>query len=372
MLFTMKYYFLVFAMSKSKINRTIVDGDGRDIVDVTTSSTITGGTPVNNLEKAATAATDKLATGMLGKFSNSLAGKVLIETGKEYKKNAYDAKAFYNKVKNIGNDFTKNVDTLGGRVLTGILTNSGFLGDPSEIVDGLLGASKGKPLSDMIKFQQDQIKVAVNGIDNVIKDIKDFDVESVGSIVAMINGIVDDGRLAEALDLGAEFAMLKELNVSSLLLGIAGSVDIIIEYKKDKKERRLLLLDGLPTAVRMSNIDYVNKCIDHSGIGAVWSRCPTIITDLLTSYKLPDGQSQPSEYSTKVFIDLLDRLKNRWEYTSSQYGTERLNLDVFNRLSQDANWSLGLNERFKDAIGISGSYVPQVANAAFKTAYPYY
>lgn len=359
-------------MSKSKINNTIVDGDGRDIVDVTTSSTITGGTPVNNLEKPVSSSQNKLTSGMLGKFSNSLAGKVLIETGKEYKKNAYDAAAFYKKVKNIGNDFTKNVDTLGGRVLTGILTNSGFLGDPSEIVDGLLGASKGKPLSDMLKYQQDQIKVTVNGIDNIIKDIKDFDVESMGSIVAMINGIVDDGRLAEALDLGAEFAMLKELNVSSLLLGIAGSVDVIIEYKKDKKERRLLLLDGLPTAVRMANIDYINKCIDHSGIGAVWARCPTVITDLLTSYKLPEGQSQPSEYSIKVFIDLLDRLKNRWEYKSSEVGTERLNLDVFNRLSQDASWSLGLNERFKEVIGISGVYVPQAANTAFKTAYPYY
>lgn len=358
-------------MSKSKLASTIVASDGRGEVEVTTSSTITGGTPVNNLEKATTAKQEKSNSGMLGKLNDSLAGKVLIGLGNEYNKNKYDPKAFYNSVKNIGNNFTKNLDSLGGKVLSNVLTNSGFLGDPSEIVNGLLGASKGKPLSEMIKYQQDQVKVVVNGVDTIIKDLKDFDVESVGSVVAMINGIIGDGALAEALDLGAEFAMLRELNTASLLMGIAGSIDCILEYKKEKKEQRLILLDGLPTAVRMGNIDYINKSIERCGLGSVWSRCPEIITELLVAYRLPEGQPAPTDYSVKLLIEVLDRLKDNWEFLGG-VGSQKLNLNVFNKLSQDAALSLGLNARFKDSIAISGVYVPAQFQTSFKTAYPWY
>lgn len=358
-------------MSKSKLASTIVSTDGKGKVEVTTSSTITGGTPVNNLEKATTVKMDKSVTGIMGKLNGSLAGKVLSQVGKEYSKNNYDPAALYKSVKNIGNNFTKNLDSLGGKVLTNVLVNSGFLGDPSEIVNGILGASKDKPLSEMIKYQKDQIKMIVNGTEQVVSDLKDFDIESVGSIVNLINGIVGDENLALALDLTAEFAMLKELNDSSLLMGIAGSIDCILEYKKDKKEQRILLLDGLPIAVRMSNIYYINKTIETCGLGAVWSRCPEIITELLSTYTFPEGQSSASESNTAEFINLLDKLLPRWEYKKG-LGKEKINLNVFNTISGDAKSALCLNERFKDVIAISGTYVSPDFTTSFKTAYPYY
>lgn len=358
-------------MSKSKIASTVVSSDGKGNVEVTTSSTITGGTPVNNLEKATTVKMDKSVNGIMGKLNNSLAGKVLTQVGKEYSKNNYDPAALYKSVKNIGNNFTKNLDSLGGKVLSNVLVNSGFLGDPSEIVNGLLGASKDKPLSEMIKYQKDQIKVLVNGAEQIIEDIKDFDIESVGSIVNLINGIVGDENLALALDLTSEFAMLKELNDSSLLLGIAGSIDCILEYKKDKKEQRIILLDGLPTAVRMSNIYYINKTIEKCGLGATWSRCPDIITEILSSYTFPEGQSTPTDGSTNDLVGVLDRLLPRWEYKKG-LGKEKLNLNVFNKISGDAASALGLNARFKDCVTIAGTYASPDFTSSFKKAYPYY
>lgn len=358
-------------MSKSKIASTVVSSDGKGTVEVTTSSTITGGTPVNNLEKATSVKTDKSVNGLLGKLGGTVAGKALSAVGKEYAKNAYDAVSIYKKAKDFGNNLTKNIDSLGGQVLTNVLQNSGYLGNPSEIVDGILGASKGKPLSEMIKYQKDQVKFVVNGMSKVVDDIQDFDIESVGSVLTMINSIVGDENLATALDLNAEFAMLKELNNSSLLLGLAGSIDAILEYKKDKKEQRLLLLDGLPVAVSMSNLDYIKKTIEKCGLGATWSRCPDILTSILTNYRLPEDLTTPSEYSILQLIETLDSLAPNWEVKTGQ-GKVKYNLNVFNNISSDASSSLGLNERFKDIIAITGTYVSMNNQAAFKMAYPYY
>lgn len=366
-----RYFFFGGYMSKSKVAGTIVASDGKGKVEVTKSSTITGGTPVNNLEKATSIKMDKSITGIMGKLGGSLASSVLNRLGQEYSKNNYDPIALYKSVKTLGNDFTKNLDSLGGKVLTNVLVNSGFLGDPSEIVNGLLGASKDKPLSDMIKYQKDQIKVIVNGAEQVIKDIKDFDVESVGSVITMINGIVGDDNLAMALDLASEFAMLRELNNSALALGIAGTIDCILDYKTDKKEQRLIILDGLPMAVRMADLTYVKKSVEICGLGAVWSRCPDIITELLSTYKFKEEQTTPSVVTTEELITTLDALAYRWEY-SKGVGREKINLNIFNTISSDARSSLALNDRFKDAIAISGTYVSNSASAGFKYAYPYY
>ena len=358
-------------MSKSKLTGTVISTDGSGAVEVSNSSTITGGTPVNNLEKASSVKIDKALTGFSGKLNNSLAGKVLTHVGTAYKKSNYDPTAFYKSVKDLGNNFTKNIDSLGGKVLTNVLKNSGYLGDPAELVDGLLGASKGKPLTEMIKYQKDQIKMIVNGTEKVVSDIKDFDIDSVGSVLSMINGIVSDTNLATALNLTAEFAMLKELNDSSLLLGLAGTIDCILEYKKDKKEQRLILLDGLPIAVRMSNIEYINTTIDRCGLGSVWSRCPDIIAELLASYKFDGDSTYPTEYNKMQLVSVLDRLYTDWEFIRS-VGTQKINLNVFTRISSDASATLSLDDRFKEAITIANMYMPREANAAFKSAYKWY
>ena len=354
-------------MAKSKTVSTIFDTTSSN-AKTADASTVAAANPINQILPTQTATTS-LVNGLLGGLATSLIGNSSALNSALTA--AQDTTALVNRASNLGNDFTKNIDSLGGKVLTSILTNSGFVGDNAVIVDGLLGASKGKPLSEMIKYQSNQVKLVVNGTQQLIKDIKDFDTHSLTSVMTLLNGVMGQGAVASLIDASAELTMLKVLNDAALKLGLSKAIDSIFDYDTDASNKRILLLDGLPLAVQQSNLYYIRKAVSVSGAGACWARCPDIIGDIITYYQLPTGVTVPTSAECSELIQTLNTLSSTWRYANVS-GTQKINLSIFYRANEVSKQTLMLEPSLVSPLLIANNFPAADTLTTFKQFYPIY
>ncbi len=354
-------------MATSKTISTIFDTTSSN-AKTTDASTISAANPINQILPTTTATTS-VVNGLLGGLATSLIGNSSALTSTLAA--AQDATSIINRASNLGNEFTKNIDSLGGQVLSSILTNSGFVGDNAVIVNGLLGASKGKPLSEMIKYQANQVKLVVNGTQQLIKDIKDFDVNSLTSVMSLLNGVMGQGAVASLIDASAELTMLKALNDAALKLGLPQAIDSILGYDTDSVNKRTILLDGLPLAVQQSNLYYIRKTVATCGAGACWARCPDIIGDIIAYYQLPAGVTVPTTAECSEIVQTLGTLSSTWRYANVT-GTQKINLSVFYRANDIAKQTLMLDAGLVSPLLIASNFPETDTLTVFKQFYPIY
>lgn len=364
-------YFLVFAMAQSKTVNTIFQTNSQAETKVVTGATVIAANPINNLIELATATFAPITNGLLGGL-----GSNLLAESKKYDltkfKNVFDPAGFKDRAKTLGTNLTKNLDSLGGKVLNDVLTNSGYLGDNKEIVAGLLGATKGKPISEIIKYQSNNVKAVINGVESTIKDIKNFDTDSLGSVMTMMGAIMGDPSMAQLIDSSAEMTMLKTLNDAAIYLGIPKAIDHILDYKKDDASaRRLLLSDGLPNAVSQSDLYYISRTIDECGVGSILSRQPNIISDILANYTLPQGEWDPQPQHLEQLVATLTRISSTWQFAKVG-GEQKIDLNILYKANATARQVLMFDPNLVPAIVIANNFPSQPVKPFFKRCYPYY
>ena len=275
-------------------------------------------------------------------------------------------------IKDRYKNLNKNLDSLGGVVLSNVLKNSGFLGDPDVIVEGLLGATKGRPLSEVIAYQKETVAFVIDGTKNIIKNIKDFDPRSISDVAKMISNVAGDTELAKILDMDSEFAMLKTLNDASIKLGIPKALDYIIDkVKDDKPQMRRVLLDGLTTAIENGDINYISTTIDNVGKGFVLAQSPEIIKQLVSSYQLPADQYIETPELKDQLLSTLEKIDPKWNIYLAN-GVEIINLSIFESMNDTVKNLLKLDPRYVSSVICASLYPPADTATLFKNYYPMY
>lgn len=367
MLLTMSLFIFWCNMATSKITPTVYESTGKDKVKKADASTITAGNPINTLpEGKSQIGLAKNVGGLLG--LNKITG--LTKTLKDWEKKgvSFDPAVIKERYKNLN----KNLDSLGGVVLSNVLRNSGFLGDPEEIVEGLLGATKGRPLSEVLAYQKETVALVIDGTKNIIKNIKDFDPRSISDVAKMISSVAGDSDLAKILDMDSEFAMLKTLNDASIKLGIPKALDYIVDkVKDDKPQLRRVLLDGLPTALSNGDISYISTTVDQVGKGFVLAKSPEVINQLVTSYQLPPGEFIETEELKDQLLITLEKIDPKWNLHLAN-GVEVINLGIFESMNDTVRNLLKLDPRYVSSVICASLYPPADTATLFKNYYPFY
>lgn len=361
----------------AKTINTVVQSTGDAATSVVTdATTISAATPINNVKTLYQLTQASKITGILGKVNTTLKSDTF-KLGFALLPAIANPKAALARVKEFNKQGIKNItnyyDKLGGQMAANALENLG-LPDTKEnnaLLDGLLGANRDKPISQMFKDTKDTVKLVIGDSEQTIRDIKNWDAQSISGVVQMINTIAGNDDLATALDLGAEFAMLKTLNDTALDMGLYGVIDVILKDRTDTKLRRNLLLDGLPRASKNGDLGYIELTLKEASLGSVYARCPNILTDILSNFRLGDERKYPNGDDFTLLTGTLDKLASNWQYVEG-LKDNTYNLALFSSMNDQAKQTLSLDSNLIGPVTIASSFSTQDTYLAFKACYPFY
>lgn len=165
-------------------------------------------------------------------------------------------------------------------------------------------------ISNLTGKNNEESAIILNGVKTIIenKDVRDVD-----DFVNLMGSFTGNEALLEVLDLQAEAAVLGDLLKQASDLGILDAVDIILEKVRDDKMRRAILLDNLMNYVMWSDLDMVNKTIEHVGNEKIMAKYPNIVNSILQYYKFKTtSDSTKLEGYKDELLNTINTLDDEW------------------------------------------------------------
>lgn len=239
-------------------------------------------------------------------------------------------------------------DTL--KIDTGFLTNSpiakagdylknmGLIDD--KTANFLSGKDSSMSITDVIKNTKNTYNMVksngekvVDGFKQIGNDIKDaFTYDSVSDFLNTLNSVMPG--IAEGLQLqgmGEEIFLISDIVKTAVHLNVGPLIDSLVDEIKDDKVKKAVIVSNISSGVYSSNVDFLNKALEILGPGAVKAASPTIVSDLLSSYK-PTNKDLPLQEQTNELLNLLSRIDNNWDKINRD-GELVYNIDAFNKVS---------------------------------------
>lgn len=196
--------------------------------------------------------------------------------------------------------------------------------------------------------------VVVNGVQTIVKkkNIKD-----VNDFVNLMGSVTGNKELLEVLDLQAEGVILGDLLKQASDLGLLDAADIILSKIKDDKMRRSVLLDNILSYATWSDLDMIDKTIDHVGSDKILAKHPNIVELIVKHFNFKQTSDKVLLEQTRVkFTRVLNRLDSKWHVTKRN-GVETSSLNVFIGASKSSLTLFNLDERYSTEANICGKYM---------------
>ncbi len=270
------------------------------------------------------------------------------------------------------------------------IANAGKLLQTMGLVDEktanlLMGKDSSMSLVDIYTTAHNGYKTTVKNVkkvgdgfeqmgDDFEKFIKDDMFDSFSSFANVITSLDPNiANLIGTMGLSEELAILKNVVKQATTLEIPGLIDLIIKDVKDPKTQKAVLVQTLPDAVNASNTELLDSALDLLGGDMILGMYPTVVTDILMSYKdSSDTNMLPlNERATELF-KLLERINKDWLYTYRD-DVKVVNIDNFKSLSSAAKDILYAcdNVTIRSAAMIGGYFKPEAPLIVAKKYYPY-
>lgn len=207
-----------------------------------------------------------------------------------------------------------------------------------------------RKLLDTQGVDADRLRVSIDGQEQTISSV---DYEGITSTANLINAVNGDTNIIEILDNEVEFAIIDTILENAIDQGLPNVIDLISNQISDPSYARKLYLNRVRQAALRSDLDTVKRIVELTDVISVLNAVPTIIKDIVASYKLPKGKDVASEYTR--LIDLLETIDSDW-YKSPRGSDEHINLSMFYNASDDAVLVLGQSNNLETTLHIRKSY----------------
>lgn len=172
-----------------------------------------------------------------------------------------------------------------------------------------LPSSKLKSLMALLNIEDSTLgKMTVAGVN--FRNLKNKDAKST---VRFLESILGDNDIAEYFDGNSTFALLKTAIEMAQELGVPDLVQKILDKAEDSRLKVKLMAETLPSSVRTSNLDSVNRIIDELGVSKCFTIMPDIIESLMQYYRIPSNNTKTVDQLRTQVVGILNRLDIRWD-----------------------------------------------------------
>lgn len=278
------------------------------------------------------------------------------------------------KAGNLVGDITSIVSSKGGfkldtkgltdRVLQSLGGGQGVLRTLSTSLQGSL--TQGLGIDPSI---YDKVSGTING---VVQSFQSGNINDARGIFDLVNQITGESDLAKFFDLGAQANLLSGLFSEAIRLGIPEAIDALLENSESDEAANAALRGNLQNIIDYSDLTTAATVIERLGANRILADIPTALQQLLANYRFPKGSTK-ANYPT-LYLDLkavLDAIDPLWG--TVKRGSETISdLEIFSRVSTDANTLLSIQPEWEIAVRVAPSYQTRTSlTANLKAKYPY-
>lgn len=216
-----------------------------------------------------------------------------------------------------------------GALLTDVLTNLGYGDKAVKVAGQIIGEKDYRKLMGTIGQLEPDAGIVINGITTIL-DAKNLDTAT--GITEVLTKLTGDSKLAQVLDLKEEAALLKGTLQKATALRIPELFDAIVDKVKDRKAKKRLMIQSVPSAASNSDIVSVRKVMDEITPEAVYTTYPDSTRWLVTNYKTLEGKDPTKEDETQLLTTLSD-LNSEW-WLIDRNGEKVVNYALFLNISE--------------------------------------
>lgn len=324
-------------------------------------------TPTNNTP-------GKAPTSVLGQVANvnQFGADLLKQMAKNY---ATTGKVFNNQDKILQNvSDAMNVQkgilrSAGGNFLNSVLKGSGFYKTGiGKVVDGIAKSTTGNSLEKMVAGGFKDFSVTVNGVNKVIKNIKDVD--SLTDLSKFLNGVAPDNPFLKAVNLTEIAGVIKGVAEVADAFNIPGALDRLISNLSDddKKVVTGLVLSGTTVIKDLTTIDTM---LEHLTGSEILSSNPDIIKILVAGFRSSSEYPEPSVTAANALKARLDKITPHWHQYHLSNDTWHDDLEVFVEFSPFTKNCFLAADMYTASIAIAGEYKARNFVTLANSFYPY-
>ncbi len=135
---------------------------------------------------------------------------------------------------------------------------------------------------------KDRFRLTINGES---KTIDGDQYEALTSTANLTQAVTSDQVLIDVLDNEVEYAIADTLFENALAQGVPNAIDLIEGQVSDPKYARRLYLNRARQAALMSDLYTLRRIIELTDRYSVLQRTPTLVNDVLMSYRMPKGST---------------------------------------------------------------------------------
>ena len=257
----------------------------------------------------------------------------------------------------------------GGNFLNSVLKGSGFYKTGiGKVVDGIAKSTTGNSLEKMVAGGFKDFSVTVNGVNKVIKNIKDVD--SLTDLSKFLNGVAPDNPFLKAVNLTEIAGVIKGVAEVADAFNIPGALDRLISNLSDddKKVVTGLVLSGTTVIKDLTTIDTM---LEHLTGSEILSSNPDIIKILVAGFRSSSEYPEPSVTAANALKARLDKITPHWHQYHLSNDTWHDDLEVFVEFSLFAKNCFLAGDMYTASIAIAGEYKARNFVALANSFYPY-
>lgn len=241
----------------------------------------------------------------------------------------------------------ESLNNLKGNLLTNLLSASGYIDQPSEVANALLGVPGSLSAEQLVLNQYPQLKIIV---DNVEHFRKGGDFDEVGAATTILKNVLGNQEVIEMLNLGTTVNALNAVTGILAEYRIPEITTLVLSKLRSEKEKKEYLSGGVPNAVKSSDLHFIQMAIDELGVARVKSLYPNIVEELLSNYIHPFEEDVVTVTNLNKFYGILNLFDSNWD-KYNRNGVLVKNYGVFEKISKDALELLELDvSRRADAL----------------------
>lgn len=247
---------------------------------------------------------------------------------------------------------TGDVDRIKAEGLSMLSNNIGRLMD--DVAPGLL-----QRVTDGVVAVKDKVLEAIplNAIissgEEMLKSIES--IELVKGMNALLDEVKDSALVTGTVNLLSQSTMLGEMAALSIELGIAEFVDPWVDMAHESVKDVVWSRVGA-AAIFNSDLDTLNKALDNNGSMFLDRYVGNPVTGLLKTYRYKAEDTLDDSFG--LLRDTLEKIDLKWD-TREIGGVDRINLDVFKDLSEDAKIVMATNPVYRPVAQTAGMIYEQ-------------
>lgn len=257
----------------------------------------------------------------------------------------------------------------GGNFLNSVLKGTGFYSTGiGKVVDGIAKATTGNTLEKMAAGGFKDFSVTVNGVNKVIKNIKDVD--SLTDLSKFLNGIAPDNPFLKAVNLTEIAGVIKGVASVADAFNIPGAFDRLISNLSDSDKKVVV---GLVTAstTSLTDLSSIDTMLAHLSPSEILSSNPDIIKIILAGFNSSTEYPTASPAAATALKTRLDKIDPHWWQYHLSNDKWSDNLEIFTEFSIFSKECFLSADMFTAQIAIAPDYKARNFVSLAKVFYPY-